>query len=288
MPVSGRPPELNPPGDSGSGDSATRTEPTRMGVTLLTGATGTLGSALRPRLSAAGHEVRAASRSPPDDGGTAEWVEVDLATGAGLDAALDDVDVVVHAATAPRGDTEAVDVDGTRRLLTAATEEAVENVVYPSIVGIDDIPYSYYEHKLTAERLVADSDVPSTVLRATQFHSFVHDLLGGVARLPVWPLPTRFESQPVDVGEVADAVAEYATVEAAGRVPDVGGPEVESVGELAKTYREVLGVRRPVLRLPLPGSTAAAFRAGHATCPDRAVGTVTWEEWLRKHRAGAG
>jgi len=154
-----------------------------MGVTLLTGATGTLGSALRPRLSAAGHEVRAASRSPPDDGGTAEWVEVDLATGAGLDAALDDVDVVVHAATAPRGDTEAVDVDGTRRLLTAATEEAVENVVYPSIVGIDDIPYSYYEHKLTAERLVADSDVPSTVLRATQFHSFVHDLLGGVARL---------------------------------------------------------------------------------------------------------
>lgn len=249
-------------------------------MTLLTGATGTLGSALRPRLAAAGHEVRAASRSPPAGGGPVEWVEVDLATGAGLEAALDDVDVVVHAATAPRGDTEAVDVDGTRRLLTAAAQEGVENVVYPSIVGIGDIPYSYYGHKRTVEQLLADSDVPSTVLRATQFHSFVHDLLEVVAGLPVWPLPTRFESQPVDAGEVADAIVEYATVEPAGRVPDVGGPEVKTVGELARTYRSVRGIRRPVLRLPVPGSTAAAFRAGEATCPDRAVGTVTWATYL--------
>lgn len=141
-------------------------------------------------------------------------------------------------------------------------------------------PYSYYEHKLTAERLVADSDVQSTVLRATQFHSYVHDLPGSVARLPVWPLPTRLRLQPVHAGEVADAIVERATTDVAGRVPDVGGPQVLTVDELAKTYREARGLRRSVLRLPVPGSTAAAFHARHATCPDRTVGTVTWTESL--------
>jgi hypothetical protein len=47
-----------------------------------------------------------------------------------------------------------------------------------------------------------------------------------VSRLPVWPLPTEIELQPIDTGEAAEAVVEYATVDADGRVPDVGGPDV--------------------------------------------------------------
>lgn len=66
--------------------------------------------------------------------------------------ALEDIDVVVHAATAPRGDSEAVDVRGTERLLEAAADAGVANFVYVSIVGVDEIPYSYYKHKLAAER----------------------------------------------------------------------------------------------------------------------------------------
>lgn len=248
--------------------------------TLLTGATGTLGRALRPRLRDAGHEVRAASRSPPDETDATEWVATDIATGRGLGTALEDIDVVVHAATAPQGDTEAVDVRGTERLLEAAAAAGVSNVVYVSIVGVDEIPYSYYEHKLTAERAVEASAVPSTIVRATQFHSFVYDLLETVSRLPIWPLPTDFRLQPIDVGEAADAIVERATLESAGRVPDVGGPEVRTVGELARAYRDAKGIRRPIVRLPLPGKTAAGFRAGGCICPDRAVGSVTWEEWL--------
>lgn len=262
---------------------------------LLTGATGVLGTELRPRLDAAGFDVRAASRSPPvaddavedgadgaDDGREdgVEWVAMDLAAGTGIRTATDGVDVVVHAASDARGDHEAVDVAGTRRLLDAAEALDVEHVLYVSIVGIDAIPYSYYEHKLEAERAVEESPVPSTTVRITQFHPFVAALLSAVRRLPVWPLPTDFRLQPIDPGEAADAVVEQVESSPAGRAPDVGGPAVHTVRELAEAYRETLGLRRPIVRLPIPGAIASAFRAGEATCPDRAVGTRTWREWL--------
>ncbi|PGF16351.1 epimerase [Natrinema sp. CBA1119] len=249
--------------------------------TLLTGATGMLGTALSPRLTDAGHDVRAASRSPPASGDDeTEWIATDLADGTGIREAVADIDVVVHAASAPRGDSETVDVRGTRRLLEAAADAGVSNVVYVSIVGIDEIPYSYYEHKLAAERLVEAREVPSTILRITMFHEFVGELLETVSRLPVWPLPTGIRLQPIDVGEAADAIVDDATLDAAGRVPDIGGPEVRTVGDLARTYRDARGLRRPIVRLPIPGKTAAGFRAGGAICPDRTVGTVTWNEWV--------
>jgi uncharacterized protein YbjT (DUF2867 family) len=248
--------------------------------TLLTGATGTLGTAVRERL-AADRDVVAASRSPPAGfAGNVEWVELDLTDGTGIESALAGVEVVVHAATAPQGDTEAVDVRGTERLLAAAADAGVENLVYPSIVGVGEVPFGYYEHKAAAEAAIEESPVPSTIVPATQFHSFVAGLLDGVAKLPVWPLPTKLRLQPISVEEVADAVVDHATVEAGDRTDPIGGPEVLSVGGIARAYRDARDLRRPIVRLPLPGKTAAGFRAGDALCPDHAVGTVTWEAWL--------
>jgi uncharacterized protein YbjT (DUF2867 family) len=164
--------------------------------------------------------------------------------------------------------------------LEAALDAGVENFVYPSIVGIDNIPFSYYEHKRTAETAVENSDIPTTIVRATQFHSFVAALFDYVAKLPVWPLPTRMQVQPVAVREVADSIVGHATLTAAGRTDPIGGPDVHSVGDLARAYRNARDLRRPILRIPLPGGTTRAFRAGHATCPEHTVGTVTWKEWL--------
>ena len=254
--------------------------------TLLTGATGTLGQTLLPRLRDDGHDVLAASRSPPTDDDAA-WQTLDLTGGPGVDDAVSDVDVVVHAATAPQGDSEAVDVRGTERLVEAAAAAGVSNFLYVSIVGVDEIPFSYYQHKRAAEEIVEASDVPSTIVRATQFHPFVAGLLDTVSRLPVWPLPTRFQLQPIAVEEVVDAIVGHAMPEAAGRVPEVGGPEVRTLGELARAYRAAKGFRRPVVRFPLPGKVAGGFRAGDATTPDRAVGSVTWEEWLEAEYGAA-
>jgi len=255
--------------------------------TLLTGGTGTLGKALQPRLQEAGRSVRATSRSPPDDDDI-EWVEMDLADGTGIEAALEDVDVVIHTASAPQGDSEAVDVAGTERLLEAADNAGVSNFLYVSIVGIDNIPFSYYQHKLDAEQLVEESDVPSTIIRSTQFHQFLDEMLSPLRWLPLWPMPTNLQLQPIDVREVADTITEHATTEASGRVADLGGPDVLTLGEILQSYQSARDFWRPVVRLPIPGGTTSAFRAGEATCPDRAVGTMSWDAWLEEQCSNEG
>lgn len=249
------------------------------GRTLVTGGTGTLGRELLSRLQAADHDIRATSRSPPEDN-EIEWVAMDLAAGTGINSTVTDVDVVIHTASSPLGDTEAVDLEGTDRLLDAAADAGVSNFVYISIVGIEDIPYSYYQHKLRAEQLIEESNVPWTILRTTQFHAFIHDVLSAVARVPIWPLPTNMVLQPIDEGEVADKLVEHATPDSSGRLEPMGGPEIQRVGELADTFRRVQGVWRPIVPLPIPGKVFSAFRDGAATSPDHDVGTISWQDWL--------
>lgn len=128
---------------------------------------------------------------------------------------------------------KAVDVDGTERLVDRAAAADVERLVYTSIVGIDDVPFSYYRHKLEAEEIVADADVPSVIPRATQFHEFLAENLRTLRWLPVWALPTDFRFQPVAAPEVAAEIAPLVTGPEPDEQPRIGGPEVLTLGELA-------------------------------------------------------
>src|SRR5207244_2439574 len=151
--------------------------PPRAPMTILvTGAAGHLGRDFVRIAAAAGHTIQALSRQPAPAGGSLRWVTGDLSTGDGLAAAVDGMDAVVHAAGEPRN-ALAVDVDGTRRLSDAAHQAGVSHFVFVSILGVDRIPAAYYRHKLAAERIVADSGVPFSILRASQFHYFVDMLL---------------------------------------------------------------------------------------------------------------
>lgn len=256
---------------------------------LITGGTGVLGQLLAPLLAQAGNKVRIMSRQPAPSGGANEWAQADLATGTGLEAAVTGIDVIVHAASNPARQTEEVDVRGTGRLLQAAQATGVGHFVYISIVGIDRIPLAYYQHKLAAEEVVATGPVPWSILRATQFHNLLDRLLHAVARIPLlMPLPTDLRFQPVAAREVATQLAMVVEGDPAGRLPDVGGPEVRTLGELAHTWLDVRGRRRLIVPVPLPGKVATAFRHGQATVPERAVGQITWEAWLRSEsRPGA-
>jgi len=251
-----------------------------VGVVAVTGGAGTLGRLLVLRLRAAGHEVRVLSRRP-----AAGTHRVDLATGEGLSAALDGATVVVHAATDRRlGRT---DPEQTRRLLAAATH--VEHLLYVSIVGIDDIPLGYYRRKLDCERQIGASGVPSTILRATQFHELVAGLLRAVERWPVAALPLDARFQTVAADEVAARLVDLVGAPPAGRAPDLGGPEVQTLSAMVAVWREQRGRPRRVFRLPMPGGLGRAFREGRNTCPDQADGRQTWAEFvgdLRSHDHG--
>ncbi|MFC9059670.1 SDR family oxidoreductase [Streptomyces sp. NPDC057074] len=237
---------------------------------LVTGGTGTLGRLVTERLRTDGHEVRVLSRhSPP--------YAVDLReNGGGLDAALGGVETVVHCATSPRGGDERA----ASNLVAAARRAGVAHLVYISIVGVDRVPYGYYRSKLAVERTVEESGIGWTVLRATQFHDLVAQVLQALAKAPVLPLPAGIRDQPVEVAEVADRLAALAAGAPAGRVADMGGPEVRTFESLARAYLRVTGRRRAVVKVPLAGKTYRAFRAGGHLAPGRAVGTGTFEEYL--------
>jgi uncharacterized protein YbjT (DUF2867 family) len=189
---------------------------------------------------------------------------------------------VVHCASSPRK-TRQTDVEGTERLLRAAARTGLSHIVFISIVGVDRNPYfPYYRMKLEAERVIEHSGVPWTILRATQFHEFALRLIQLLERLPVVTMPKGFLLQPIDVGEVANRLVELALSAPAGRVPDVGGPEVRTFAELARSYLKMAGQRKRVVEVPLPGKIARAIREGAQTCLDQKYGKIRWEEFLRE------
>src|SRR5439155_26994379 len=166
---------------------------------LVTGGTGRLGRRLVDPLQRAGHSVRQLSRRGTGPGG----VRGDLATGLDLTSALAGAELVVHAASDPRGDPWQVDVAGTRRLVEAVDRSRLRHLVYISIVGVDRIPYGYYRAKFAAEQVLLASGLPITLLRITQFHDLVDELLGTARRGPILPVPMGWRVQPVDVADAA-------------------------------------------------------------------------------------
>jgi uncharacterized protein YbjT (DUF2867 family) len=211
-------------------------------------------------------------------------VRGDLATGLDLGAAVAPAEVVVHAASDPRGDYWEADVAGTRRLVQAVDRGRLRHLVYVSIVGVDRIPYGYYHAKYAAEQVLLGSGLPVTLLRVTQFHDFVDELLGTAHRGPVVPVPMGWRLQPVDVGEVAAHVAGLVTGAPAGGVVEYAGPQEESAADLARAWVEASAPGAHVVSTPVPGRLSSAVRDGAALPSGGDRGRITYAEHLRAQR----
>jgi uncharacterized protein YbjT (DUF2867 family) len=251
---------------------------------LVTGGTGTLGRLVVPRLRDAGRDVRVLSRHSREGQEGIEFVTGDLASGEGIEAAAEGTEIIVHCAGSSKGDE-----DKARYLVRAASRAGARHLVYISVVGADRIPvassidramFGYFASKLAAERAVADSGLPWTTLRATQFYDLTLMTARQMARLPVMPVPAGFRFQPVDAGEVAARLVELALGTPAGLVPDMAGPRVYEMAALLRSYLRAVGKHRPIVPVWLPGKAARAVRAGANLAPDRAVGRQTWEDFL--------
>jgi uncharacterized protein YbjT (DUF2867 family) len=259
------------------------------GPILVTGGTGRLGRLVVDRLLERGKSVRVLSRHSEMARDGVDTAMGDLASGEGIDAAVDGVEVIVHCAGGQRGDDEKA-----RHLVTAAARAGVGHIVYISVVGDERVPaasgpdhllFGYFDSKLGAERVIAESGVPFTTLHATQFHELTLLVAKGMAKLPVIPVPAGLRFQPVDTAEVADRLVELALGEPAGVVGDFAGPKVYEMDELVRAYLRAAHSSKPIVRIPLPGKAARAIRAGAALAPDATVGKVTWEAFLAEHVA---
>src|ERR671920_1041136 len=190
---------------------------------LVTGGTGRLGRHVVRRLRDAGSNVRVLSRRSREAEDGIRFLSGDLATGEGIKAAVEGVETIVHLA-GTAGSAKG-DEDKARSLVRAASQDGAPHLVYISVVGADRIPvvsrvdramFGYFASKRETERVVADSGLPWTTLRATQFHDLILMVAKQLAKLPVVPLPAGFRFQPVDADEVAARLVELALAEPAG------------------------------------------------------------------------
>lgn len=188
----------------------------------------------------------------------------------------------MHLASAPyRGRyTVRVDVDGTGRLLTAASQAGVRHLLFISIVGIDRVPWGYFRRKLAAEQVVRDGGAPWSVLRATQFHSLLDGALRAASRLPALIGDAGIVAQPVDPRDVADAIVARVAAGPSMSTEEFGGPEVLHFDQAVAQWLDARRLRRPMLRMRLPGKFGRAVRSGYLTTTARPAGQITWREYL--------
>jgi uncharacterized protein YbjT (DUF2867 family) len=244
------------------------------------GGTGGLGRLLAAGLAARGDEVRVVSRHAPRaplaDGITHR--RADLASGDGLAEAVAGVEAVVDAVNELRR-ARAVLVGGTRRLLEAEAAAGVAHHVAISIVGCERVPWSYYDAKAAQEDVVAAGPVAWSLLRATQFHPLLAGTFAAAAR---WRLvPTgRALLQPIDPAVVAERLVAAVHAGPAGRLPDLAGPEVHTLTELANAWRAADRRGLVRVRVPFVGRVGRALRAGGLTAPAAAADGPTFAQWL--------
>jgi uncharacterized protein YbjT (DUF2867 family) len=264
-----------------------------MDTVLVTGGTGHLGRDVVAMLKSR-YRVRVLARTPGSDPDV-EWIKGDLATGAGTQESVSGVQTVVHAATlspaARRGyllptdfwrSPPEVDVDGTRRLLEESRKAGIAHFAHVSIVGADRPRVPYMQVKHTAEKLVRDSGVPWSVLRATQFHWLTDRMLGKASRMPLLALPGALVTQPVDSRDFAAYVAGRVQGGPGGDCEEFGGPEVLELRDLVRQWQQARSRAFRVLDVPAPARLRQAAR--DLTTPNGRLGRTTWSDWLHTHR----
>ncbi|MEH3154333.1 MAG: NmrA family NAD(P)-binding protein [Gordonia paraffinivorans] len=241
----------------------------------VAGGTGLIGRMVCDAVAAGGDEAVVLARS----------VGVDVVTGDGLDGALAGVDAVIdvtNVTTLRRSESLAFFEAATTNLLAAEQRAGVRHHVLLSIVGVDRVDWGYYAGKVRQEELCAASPVPTTVLRATQFHEFADQMLARGGPVAVVP---KMLSRPVAAREVAAELVRLARGEAQGLVPEMAGPEELEMPGMVRRLLRARGRRTPVLGLRLPGGAGKGMATG-GLLPrhDGPRGRQTFDEWLAEAR----
>ena len=237
---------------------------------LVTGGTGSLGTPTVARLKKAGHDIRVLSRK------TGPFIG-DLTSGTGLAESFVGVETVLHLATSAGSK----DARQTRNAVEAARAAGVGHFVYISIVGVDVVPYPYYRSKLASERIIEESGIPYTILRATQFHSFIAMFIRLQRRFPVI-LAVDVPDQPIAVEEVAERLVELVKAGPSGHVSDIGGPEQLRLRDAIATWQAAAGTHKPVWMLHFFGKTIRAFIEGRHMTAMPGYGRETFAEYATR------
>lgn len=208
-------------------------------IIVVVGGSGLIGGKLVQLLRERSHDVVVAS---PSRG-------VNAVTGEGLDLALQRADVVIDVSNSPSFEDEAVMTfftAATKNLLATELVRGVRHHILLSVVGAERMPSSgYMRAKVAQENLLQTSDVPFTIVRATQFFEFI----GGIAAASVVDGEVRLPPaaiQPIAADDVVQFLADLATAEPKNSMVELAGPETFSIDQLVQRHLISQGDSRQV------------------------------------------
>lgn len=242
----------------------------------VAGATGRLGTHLVDVLEERGHGVVPISRTHG----------LDVITAVGLEQALRGVDCIIDSSTGPSPDmaeASAFFSIATRNLQQAGQAAGVQRMLLVSIVGIDDWPAGYGAAKLDQERAALAGPIRTRILRATQFHEFVGQLLdwgteGEISRV------ADLRTQLVAARSVAEALANLATAPvwpADAPTLEIAGPRPENLVDAATLLAAKRGRPAKVELIVSPDPIAAAeARDAMLPGPGAILAGPTFANWL--------
>jgi len=199
---------------------------------VVIGGSGLIGSKLVPKLRERGYETVVADL---DSG-------VNTLTGQGLADAVAGASVVVDVSNSPSSEDAAVMQffqTSTRNLLAAESAAGAEHHVALSGAGTERLPDSgYMRAKLAQEKLIEDSSIPYSILRATQFFESIDSIAdaatsGHTVRL------AHVLIQPMAAEDVAGALADVTAGPPVNGSIEIAGPQQFRLDELIRdTLRE--------------------------------------------------
>ncbi|MGX1372911.1 uncharacterized protein YbjT (DUF2867 family) [Streptomyces canus] len=241
---------------------------------FIAGGRGRVGSRLADNLEAKGIEVVS--------GGLKDGI--DMISGEGLAEALVGVDTIVNVLNTPRFDAEGAIsfFEGTTNNLTEEGLRAgVRHHIVLSIVGVgegDASTIGYYLGKVAQEKAVRSGSIPATIIRATQFQSYI-PVLADQHTMDGKVIAPRSFIQPVELDEVVELLAEAVTTLEPGSVVEIAGPDRFSLDDLFRATLADRGDDREVVTVDGEGAPDAmvprgAYRTGTVRYPIAGIPTA--------------
>jgi uncharacterized protein YbjT (DUF2867 family) len=210
---------------------------------VVIGGSGLIGSKLVTKLGEQGHDAVVADLT----------TGVNTLTREGLDAVLEGAAVVVDVSNAPAWEDEAVMeffTTSAGNLLAAEARAGVGHHVALSVVGTERLTESgYFRAKLAQEQLIAESAVPYSIVRATQFFEFINRIADDATEGDTVRLPPAL-IQPMAADDVASGVGRVALGAPLGGMVEIAGPEQFRLDELIRRALEARSDPRAVVTDP--------------------------------------
>lgn len=282
---------------------------------LVTGSSGFIGSAATSALAAAGHHVRAASRTPgPVEVQGVEWMKLpDLAGEVDWGPFVEGMDIVIHLAGIAhrsdsfRGDYDTINRAVTVNLVKACRHQNIKRLIFLSSIGAqvgsasdhiateldEPIPVNEYGRaKLAAEIEIQRSGVPYTILRPVIVYGpGVRANFALLARLAALPLPLPFaaftnQRSLLSIDNLIQAIMLcLSSPETLNQIFIVSDPQPITLAEVLAALREAEGRSPGLVAVPPAAIKAMIMLTGRSSLWDR-IGRPLVASSAKLQRAG--